>query len=518
MSSSSGRFQSHLFNFVARQTQKLVDKTTTALRHTKVALIWTTQILLYPVYAVFQSTRLLGQQIGQTVQRALRVTRKGSFLQLTQTTETESELASDTPIQRVLSAIQLTEADKELETEAIQLSFFQRFFQRAISLSYPQGVARFKPHPTSRLSPHASVLTPSPPCPLQGIASLIPTGKLVLVTTDNQIMDILTIEQQESLRQRIIWEMANYWRYCRQSVLNSTASLAIVDRPNSLPPVRIFHQLMSWVQSSPVAIATNLFQESALVEQPSELAWFSPDVSLTFHVAPMPLTVPTTQDFKTLIRQLPTLGDVEALIWAAVHYFFGSRDNSLLSSRYPQRVAPTDADPWLTSSEIFGNTTSALQGETNFQKQSREQTVRSFRPTAHLGAQVSAQEIQPGDSATLALPFQQKAQFGNALQSWIDRFAHKPPRRPSNLAKTKSTRLTSTAKPGKITRRPNASPQPTTPDSDPTLKHTSDWIETKATPVGYVKSPLQRILGWLDRGMVAIESALIAFWRWLTRR
>ncbi|MGV0027320.1 hypothetical protein [Phormidesmis priestleyi] len=484
MSSSSGRFQSHLFNFVARQTQKLVDKTTTVLRHTKVALIWTSQILLYPVYALFQSTRLIGQQIGQTVQQ--------SFLQLTQTTETDSELAADTPILRVLSAIQPNEAKEKQETGAIQLSFFQR------------AIAHFKPH-SSLLPPPSSLLTSPPPCPIQGIASLIPTGKLVLVTVDNQIMDILTIEQQESLRQRIIWEMANYWHYCRQRLLNSTASLAIADRPNSLPPVRVFHQLMSWVQSSPVAIATNLFRESALVEQPSELAWFSPEVSLTFHAAPMPLKVPTTQDFKTLMRQLPTLSDVEALIWAAVRYFFGSQSNSSISSSYPPGVAPPDSpDPWLTFSEVFGKTTPSLQGETN----------------------LTAPEIQPGESA-IALPFQQKVQIGHSLQTWVDlfelpargRFAHKTPRRPSNLTKPKSTRLTVTPKPGKITRQPNSCPEIRKPHPNATLQNPSpsDWIETKATPVGYVKSPVQRILGWLDKRIVAIEQALITFWNWLTR-
>jgi hypothetical protein len=514
--SSSGRFQSHLFNFVARQTQKFVDKTTTVLRHTKVALIWTTQILLYPVYALFQSTRLIGQQIGQTVQRSLRVTRKGPFFQLNQTTEIESELTADTPIQRVLSAIQPTEAKEEPETGAIQLSFFQR------------TLARFKLQSSSLLSPSSSLLI-SPPSPIQGIASLIPTGKLVLVTADNQIMDILTIKQQEHLRQRIIWEMANYWRYCRQRYLNSTASLAIADRPNSLPLVRVFRQLMGWVQRSPVAIATNLFQESALVEQPSELTWFSTEVSLTFQVDAPPLKVPTPKDFKTLIRQLPTLGDVEALIWAAVRYFFGSQGDSLISSSYPQGVAaPTSPDPWLTSSEVFGKTTPSLQGEANSEgrlaghskpplagnsKRSPVQIDRSFQPIAHL----SAQKIQPGDSA-IALPFRPKVQFGNFLQAWVDRWIHKTPRRSSNLAKTKSTRITSTAKPGKVTRQPNA-PLRTPPSNSPSQlpsQPPSSWIETKATPVGYVKSPLQRILGWLDRGMVAIETALIAFWRWLT--
>ncbi len=44
---------------------------------------------------------------------------------------------------------------------------------------------------------------------VQGIASFIPARTLVLVGKENQILDILTPEQQEMLEGRITWEIAN---------------------------------------------------------------------------------------------------------------------------------------------------------------------------------------------------------------------------------------------------------------------------------------------------------------------
>jgi hypothetical protein len=55
----------------------------------------------------------------------------------------------------------------------------------------------------------------SPPNQIQGIASLLPNRHLVLVTTQNQVLDILTPQQQHQLQQWLIWEFAEYCRRLR---------------------------------------------------------------------------------------------------------------------------------------------------------------------------------------------------------------------------------------------------------------------------------------------------------------
>ncbi|NJK52886.1 MAG: hypothetical protein HC936_08765 [Leptolyngbyaceae cyanobacterium SU_3_3] len=100
------------------------------MRHTKVATIWSAQILLYPVYALFQSTRMIGRQISQTIQR--------SFHQLTQATDDDRpspSLTIDTPIQQVLAALQGTEAAQS--NDRPPRSFLQRLLARLLFLLLP---------------------------------------------------------------------------------------------------------------------------------------------------------------------------------------------------------------------------------------------------------------------------------------------------------------------------------------------------------------------------------------------
>lgn len=478
---------------------------------------------------------MIGRQISQTIQR--------SFHQLTQATDDDRpspSLTIDTPIQQVLAALQGTEAAQS--NDRPPRSFLQRLLARLLF---------FAPSPSlSRGVPKAAlVVSPALSFSICGIASLIPTGKLVLVAGDNQIVDILTIAQQDQLRERMIWEMATFWRSWRQQQIGATPSLAIVDRPNSLPPVRFFHQLMAWVQTSPVAIAANLFQEATWVRQPIELDWFTPEVGLVaFNPAHLvPRRMPASSDVDKLIRQLPRLGELEALIWAAVRYFFGSPGKKRLETHPPKLhlQAQRGEDLWLTTSDLFGTHKSlptkqadaALEG-----RSSAPQIDRRLHPVAHL----PAQDLPQGD-ATLALPFQRPIGFGNSVHRWLDRLS---PPRPANLVSRKSSHLTKAAKPGAIaqplrnTDRNSAAIvgqtqviqtrgssirlsqpereshlQPYRDPNDPPSRAAthSSWIDTPATPIGYVQSPLERLLGWFDRGMAAIEKTLLAIWNWLTR-
>ncbi|MFP4120592.1 hypothetical protein [Coleofasciculus sp.] len=50
---------------------------------------------------------------------------------------------------------------------------------------------------------------------IQDLASLLPTRTLVLVSIANEILDILTPEQQQKLAARISWELANLYRQWR---------------------------------------------------------------------------------------------------------------------------------------------------------------------------------------------------------------------------------------------------------------------------------------------------------------
>ncbi|NET39493.1 MAG: hypothetical protein F6K19_47280 [Cyanothece sp. SIO1E1] len=319
MTLHSGPYQSRFFQFISRQSRQLAEKTGQAFRHLKLGIVWGSQSILYPIYAIFQAIRLGERQLGSTA--------KPSSPEL-QAAPPDAEQSSnqlialaDTPVQQVLKATQgmtahqPVQALKQVSIWGTQIllypayALFQvtrlgnRHLQRAAQRGLPklpafQSVLNGGPQPllsadmpiqhllqvakamVPTLLPQHQLSTPqrpNAPIPasnaIQGIAALLTTQALVPVTTENEILDVLTLEQQRQLHQQIAWEMANYWRQWRQQWRQLHAPqqsqpkpLPIpVERANTLLPIRWLQQIMTWVQTGPVATTTDLFGESRLV-------------------------------------------------------------------------------------------------------------------------------------------------------------------------------------------------------------------------------------------------------------
>jgi hypothetical protein len=487
---SSGRYQSQLFNFLNRQTQKVADKTSLVLRHLKVTAIWGTQIVLYPVYALFQTTRLVGRQLGQSVQRSL------IRLQLRQSRSNDSigqdgsiVLSSDLPLQNVLTSVKralLSGGDLPDSNPRNALVWIGRVF------------LVFKPR--------ACDLAPSNPYNIQGIASLIDTRGLVLILEGNVIFDTLTDDQQRQIQQRILFELARYWRWRRKLYLKPGRLSLPDDRETVIPPVRVFRQLMAWIQASPVAIATNLFQESAIVPQASaELEWFSPNVPLSAWnpANAVPKTLPSQHDVSKWVDQLPKWNDFESLIWAAIHYFFG--DSRKLAAEHGELAFSSDPNPWLNVSDVFGG--------------SKHRLVVSKFNVAGAGT-ISLTPASASES--LALPERSTFKLGqsvrNFIQSYLKKFStsivhqsnHLEEQTIVDLSDVQDSQIVVTV--GSIP----ATVEPNTSTIEDVYRVPDDWIETEATHVEYVRSPWETFLNWLDSGMHWLEQHIVLFWRWLT--
>ena len=174
-SPSSGRYQSRLFNFVHQQSRRLTENLRSASRHLQVSASWGAQLLLYPVYLLFQSKRSTGKQFYQTVQQSWPQLQADDTISQPQTPPT-----ADTPIQRVL-----------------------------LLVNVPSEEAVSTPKQGKTDSPNRNRPV------VRGIATQLSSHTLVLVTAQNEILDILTSQQQQKLQERIIGEIADYWRYQR---------------------------------------------------------------------------------------------------------------------------------------------------------------------------------------------------------------------------------------------------------------------------------------------------------------
>ncbi|EGJ31710.1 hypothetical protein LYNGBM3L_33820 [Moorena producens 3L] len=245
-----------------------------------------------------QASLSAGRQISSSVKAGLPQLRTFSHAQ---TQETPPE--ADTAIQRVLQELNLGSFNLQLgldnlrpsNGQAVTLNNGQPILierQRGTSLNNGQPVSLNNgqavtpgewatPNQTPAKAPTNQHIL------IQGVACLLDNRGLVLVTVDNQILDILTPQQQQKLTSRISWEVADLlrkWRLAHSlDGKKASPSLATLDHPPIFPPIRLFWRLMAWVQTSPVAIAINLFGESRIIPAVS-----NPQSATSEHGQPKP--------------------------------------------------------------------------------------------------------------------------------------------------------------------------------------------------------------------------------------
>ncbi len=262
-----GPYQSRLLNFISKQSRQVADNCDRTWRQFKQGTLTATQILLYPAYLLVQSSRMLGRQLRESSKTVdlPELQEFGSdenpdwpqnwFGEVSE----ESSLAK--PSQRIAQILNLAENLLDSSQKATTLARFPLLANSAIDLS--RQTAK---HQTTSVLEHSLAKTQlKPQLKVEGIASFIPARTLVLIGHENQILDILTPEQQELLEGRITWEVANGGpgrREIAQKELKFNLGLESAAKKSQLPPVRRFWELMAWLQTSPVALKRNQFGES----------------------------------------------------------------------------------------------------------------------------------------------------------------------------------------------------------------------------------------------------------------
>ena len=361
-SASDRRYQSRLFNFIHQQICRVSEQSSQAFRHLQVSTSWGVQVLLYPIYLLFQSTKLAGKQLHSRVQQSWPQLDTNDPNSQPQTSPT-----ADTPIKRVLLLVDVLSVSEE-RVANLPTAKTPPFFLSAFS-----ATRRFKFHSTP---------THNRPV-VRGIATQLLSRILVLVTAQNETLDILTLQQQQQIQEQIEREVANYWHHripqTEQEIRGnfSHQTLAFLDRTvaelesNRLAPV------------SEVAIA--LVRGSwrlVLAVQARLTVSLSGKAQLDGIRQPGSVPAPAeNHKFR-----------IQALIWAAIDYFFGNRGGNLISD---------DLDSWLTSSDLFGisEPENVLAPKSQVQQQEHNRTVdrtrkkpRSLKSSESL--QISSQDTQ----------------------------------------------------------------------------------------------------------------------------
>ncbi len=406
-SGSSGRYQSRLFNFVHQQSRRLTQQWESSFRHLQVATKRGVGVLLYPIYLLLQSTESAG--------KALHTKEPQSKLKL-QPNDTdfqpENPPNADTPIQHLLEAVESlssaesiatpepeirdggwgrnlfkireklqSPAGSELSQSPVPLgSWWQKFFHRhsTTKSDIPQPLA-ITDNSAESLKQYLPVV--------RGIATNLVNRHLVLVTANNDILDILTPQQRAKLENRIINEVANYWHYWQLTAANQANEL--------LPEIdRLLTKLTGANTSNTPALAEG--RSKYLLHTNKVIALLDTTVANWEVNAIKPVQQRSQEIIRIAYTQLNTfmygqeqLGinqddgletqkiNVQALIEAALNYFFGVSKNKILEPKgnnwhtgkslphYNYSALPKSsslepenllvADPWLNWNDLFGD-------------------------------------------------------------------------------------------------------------------------------------------------------------------
>ncbi|PZV06859.1 MAG: hypothetical protein DCF32_08765 [Leptolyngbya sp.] len=247
MATSSRSFQSQTVARLVAGYRQVAHSTGQWLRQGRIAAVWGLQVAVYPLYAAVQGLRM-----GS---RRLQATRPWQPVWARLTGALPPELvAADTPIRALLSVIQPPVVHGQMVR--------------------PGGLQLVNVHgPWLKQSKAGAVLTPGQwhlvPLnePIRGIASDLAGRQLVLVTVDNGIFADLTDDQQQRIQQALVLMLAEYARVQRRHSLHSQLQQPGLPLPQTnpavLPPLRWVPAALRWLQTSPLAAATNLFGEAS---------------------------------------------------------------------------------------------------------------------------------------------------------------------------------------------------------------------------------------------------------------
>jgi hypothetical protein len=537
-SGSSGRYQSKLFNFVHQQSRRLTQQWEHTFRHVQVATKWGVEVLLYPVSLFLQS--------AQSTTKKLQIKQPQSRLQL----EPETPPTADTPILQVLEAIKnLPDVESTVSPRLNPWAFLGSLWRKfshhrpTINSSLPQSLTiseeltvSLNPAPTENSLQFNHLM-------VRGIATSLVNRHLVLVTTDNIILDILTPQQQAQLEDRIINEIANYWRAWRLFETKERAAIVpeidclLAKLTGSNPD-----QIMALPQA---AIAPAEFESEYLLQSDKVFAFLDAIVAKLESHALVPLQqrsreiIKVTQtQFSIFLygkEQLIARGqlainadgleshalNIQELIAAALNYFFGvSSDNNLKSRDYDNKILSLDRrnspalprssqsqnenlDPWLSWTDLFGDSKTPEKKPVIPIKKQDPALVSSSSPAHPL----------PKNLTRSYQSFLQQPQSGSGLVK---------PQKPSrNLTlKQKISQKVTAAK--ETTSRISQSRSQSHQGEIYPQRHQSaemeakpDWIEVKAKHMGYEKHLLEQLLELLDSAMLWLEEILVHVFQWL---
>ncbi|MEH2286161.1 hypothetical protein [Nostoc sp.] len=552
-SGSSGRYQSRLFNFVHQQSRRVTQQWEHTFRHLQVATKWGVEILLYPVYLLFQSSESFGKTLHtKEPQTRLKLQPNDTDFQ------PETLPNADSPIQNVLEAVNYLSSDEPTSTSTKASVLFNPLaLLRVFRLKFVENNSNFTQssnitaNQAISLNPSQLKNTLQQHLPIvRGIATNLMSRNLVLVTADNEILDILTPEQQAKLEDRIINEVANYWqsslRYATRSrsvplvqpLVEKEKRLIVGKKETQLLP-QIDRLLAKLTDVNPVEIPVLAEDIRKDLLNTDRLLIF---LDIAIAKLESNALVPVQERSQKIVQvaqtqlniflygkeQLTAKGEIapnsdgletnsqnfQALIEAALNYFFGvgnrkTLETTISNDKLPGKLFPSRLkkalskssvvenqdlidDPWLTWNDLFGDTKTVANKPVTLSGGKNP----ALAPNLSIGhfPQKNLSVKQPKIGFGL---IKRKQPSSNLTSS------QKTSGKVTSVKQTQTriSQITSESHKGEILQQQF--------HQSSHIEAQPDWIETTATSTGYEKHPLEQLLEWLDYIMVWLEKKFV---------
>ena len=532
-STHSGPYKSRLFNFITNQYRKVVDKFDRALNEVKYAAATATQIIIYPVYVAVQTTRLSIKRLQQQAEKLIPA--KGEFVN--EEIEAIKAAPEDGPVRKVLDVAAelvnegpIADGGEKKQTKEIEAKSRNKYIR-----------ARFWEVKTRRAENHPGIKSKTKTAPytvVMGVACSLDVGNLVLVTTGNKVLDVLSEERQKQLNRRILLEILRYQRDRRlreqletrpqPRQLTPCAQIAYQETR----PAQLWWQMLAWIETSPVAVKANLFDESTLadIQEANKVAENSTNSSLVLFNADKDLEelsqkwLPPVQPLIGLSQSSLLLFLDEAIAalekgeigqaWETAAKTVTSTPSTKV---LPQSKVPTES-LWQTflqqyfypMAPLFGLGGLVPQEEEDDDLQYLEELAKA--KLSSVPAQKTKVKLEKQPAAVTSTPKNRKEVTSKPTK----------PRR-WELTQTANiwanVSLSLPKNPGSLKSVSNANLQMVSVSEDEEksdrLEYKPDFLETDSVSVGYVKHPLEQLLEWLDLLMLHLEQSVLSVGKWL---
>ncbi len=540
--SAPHRYQSHLFQSVQAQVRRIHDQSQRQWRQLKIAVRWGTQVALSPLLGLMQGQlwerTALGAETPPPKRSLQRIIRQSlnMLLPLRQKGLGQRTASISTPVlfERVLGdlALQVRPEAKprflSMNAEAREaaapdqmwrVKIQSRFAPRAVFQSWGrQALMQVRswlgrsPRSAQPSCPTSSPLQSNPTMassetelPVQvvpvirGIASCCEGHQLVLVTVENQVLDILTAAQQRLLKQRIDRELGIYLR-SDPSALAKTAGSTLRQ-----------HQSLRLAIAQPISVALAPCRVlQGWMQRVYTLAW----TRVMTAIAP---TRPQALPFKA--TPLPSPFTPWARLWAIVrHHLPGALMRRLPEATPPRRNV-------LGNCLALGTLFKASLLRHIEQRRFRQWLIASLGTLALLPFTLAlprpAQAIAlPVSLPRLPTPMPMPEWSTDIIYTrrrrwqWRQLFSRDGGYSQGKVRIAAESKAIATA--AFSADLANWAAQASRVGS-PRTQATTAVIDTPATVLGYEQSPLEQVLHWLDRLFARFEMQLMALWHYLQR-